>query len=88
MAETETTELSVFIFHTKLGHSRFEPKLLVVSSNPGPAVEIIYHAPLIWMKSMKAKIVEKSPGTVACVVILQRGGWSLRTVGYKIQLNN
>ncbi len=31
----------------------------VVSSNPGPAVETIYHAPLIWIKSMKAKIVEK-----------------------------
>ena len=53
----------------------------VVSSNPGPAVETIYHAPLIWIKSMKAKIVEKEPGTVACAVILQRGGWSLRTVG-------
>ncbi len=26
----------------------------VVSSNPGPAVETIYHAPLIWIKSMKA----------------------------------
>ena len=24
----------------------------VVSSNPGPAVETIYHAPLIWIKSM------------------------------------
>ena len=24
-----------------------------------PAVETIYHAPLIWIKSMKAKIVEK-----------------------------
>ena len=31
----------------------------VVSSNPDPAVETIYHAPLIWIKSMKAKIVEK-----------------------------
>ncbi len=31
----------------------------VVSSNPGPAIETIYHAPLIWIKSMKAKIVEK-----------------------------
>jgi hypothetical protein len=31
----------------------------VVSSNPGSAVETIYHAPLIWIKSMKAKIVEK-----------------------------
>jgi hypothetical protein len=31
----------------------------VVSSNPGPAAETIYHAPLIWIKSMKAKIVEK-----------------------------
>jgi hypothetical protein len=31
----------------------------VMSSNPGPAVETIYHAPLIWIKSMKAKIVEK-----------------------------
>jgi hypothetical protein len=31
----------------------------IVSSNPGPAVETIYHAPLIWIKSMKAKIVEK-----------------------------
>jgi hypothetical protein len=53
----------------------------VVSSNPGPAAETIYHAPLIWIKSMKAKIVEKLPGTVACAVILQRGGWSLRMVG-------
>jgi hypothetical protein len=25
----------------------------------GPAVETIYHAPLIWIKGMKAKIVEK-----------------------------
>ncbi len=31
----------------------------VVSSNPGPAVETIFHAPLIWIKSMKAKIVVK-----------------------------
>ncbi len=31
----------------------------VVNSNPGPAVETIYHALLIWIKSMKAKIVEK-----------------------------
>jgi hypothetical protein len=31
----------------------------VVSLNPGPAIETIYHAPLIWIKSMKAKIVEK-----------------------------
>ena len=31
----------------------------VVSSNPSPAVETIYHAPLICIKSMKAKIVEK-----------------------------
>ncbi len=31
----------------------------VVVSNPGPAVETIYRAPLIWIKSMKAKIVEK-----------------------------
>jgi hypothetical protein len=31
----------------------------IVSSNPGPTVETIYHAPLIWIKSMKAKIVEK-----------------------------
>jgi hypothetical protein len=31
----------------------------VVGSNPGPAVETIYHEPLIWIKSMKAKIVEK-----------------------------
>ncbi len=31
----------------------------VVSSNPGPAVETIYHAPLNWIKSMKAKIVKK-----------------------------
>ena len=31
----------------------------VMGSNPGPAVETIYHAPLIWIKSMKAKIVEK-----------------------------
>jgi hypothetical protein len=31
----------------------------VMSSNPSSAVETIYHAPLIWIKSMKAKIVEK-----------------------------
>jgi hypothetical protein len=31
----------------------------VVSSNPGSAAETIYHAPLIWIKSMRAKIVEK-----------------------------
>ena len=31
----------------------------VMSSNPGPAVETIYHAPLSWIKSMTAKIVEK-----------------------------
>ncbi len=31
----------------------------VMGSNPGPAVEIIYRAPLIWIKRMKAKIVEK-----------------------------
>ncbi len=31
----------------------------VVGSNPGPAVNTICHAPLIWIKSMKAKIVEK-----------------------------
>jgi hypothetical protein len=29
-----------------------------VSSNPSPAVETIYLVPLIWIKSMKAKIVE------------------------------
>ena len=52
----------------------------VVSSNLGSDEETIYHAPLIWIKSMKAKIVEKKPGTVACAVILQRAGWSLRTV--------
>ncbi len=27
----------------------------VAGLNPGPAVEIIYHAPLIWIKRMKAK---------------------------------
>ncbi len=31
----------------------------VVSLNPGPAVETIYYAPLNWIKSMTAKIVEK-----------------------------
>ncbi len=31
----------------------------VVGSNPGPAEKTICHAPLIWIKSMKAKIVEK-----------------------------
>ncbi len=31
----------------------------VVGLNPGPAVETIYHAQLIWIKSMKAKTVEK-----------------------------
>jgi hypothetical protein len=31
----------------------------VVGSNPGPAVEIINHPPLIWIKRMKAKIVDK-----------------------------
>ncbi len=31
----------------------------VVNLNPGPAVETIHHAPLIWIKSMEAKIVEK-----------------------------
>jgi len=30
----------------------------VVGSNPSPAVKTICHAPLIWIKSMKAKIVE------------------------------
>jgi hypothetical protein len=32
----------------------------IVSSNPGPAVGTIYHASLIWIKSMKANIVWKS----------------------------
>jgi hypothetical protein len=27
--------------------------------NPGPTLETIYREPLIWIKSMKAKIVEK-----------------------------
>jgi hypothetical protein len=31
----------------------------VMGSNPSSAVETIYHAPLIWIKSLKAKIVEK-----------------------------
>ncbi len=31
----------------------------VVSSNPDPTVQTINHAPLIWIKSMKAEIVEK-----------------------------
>ncbi len=31
----------------------------VVSSNPGPAVETILSSLLIWIKGMKAKIVEK-----------------------------
>jgi hypothetical protein len=30
-----------------------------MGSNPGPAVETIDHAPFIWIKSMKAKIVVK-----------------------------
>jgi hypothetical protein len=34
----------------------------VISSNPGPAVETIYHAPVIWIKSMKAK----NCGKVTC----------------------
>jgi hypothetical protein len=31
----------------------------VVGSNHSPAVKIIYHAPLVLIKSMKVKIVEK-----------------------------
>jgi hypothetical protein len=30
-----------------------------VGLNPSPAVETIYHAPLLWIKSIKNKIVEK-----------------------------
>jgi hypothetical protein len=31
----------------------------MVGSNPGPTVETIYHVPLMWIRNMKAKIVEK-----------------------------
>jgi hypothetical protein len=30
--------------------------------NPGPVVEIINHSPLIWIKSMKAKIENENIG--------------------------
>jgi hypothetical protein len=39
-----------------------------------PAEETIFHAPFIWIKSWKNFL---SPGTVACAVILQMGGWTL-----------
>jgi hypothetical protein len=31
----------------------------IVGSNPDPAVETIYHAPLIWIKKHESIIVEK-----------------------------
>jgi len=45
-----------------------------MSLDPSPSVETIYHSPLIWIKSMKAKIAEKQAAIVACAVILQMGG--------------
>jgi hypothetical protein len=46
-----------------------------------PTVKTIFHAPLIWIKTMKVVIVESYPGIVECAVIPQIGGWNLRTVG-------
>ncbi len=39
-----------------------------------PAEGTIFHAPFIWINSWKRI---KSPGTVACAVILKMGGWTL-----------
>ncbi len=44
-----------------------------------PTVETIFHA--LGPKSMGAKIDWKIPGIVAYAVILQKGGWTWRTVG-------
>ncbi len=39
-----------------------------------PAVEIIFHAPLIWIKSLEQKLIDNKPGLVAYAVIMQKGG--------------
>ena len=39
-----------------------------------PTEENIFHVPFIWIKSWKQN---KSPGTVACAIVLQTVGWTL-----------
>ena len=46
-----------------------------------PTVETIFHVPFIWIKAWKQKLSGNQPGIVAYAVILQKGGWILRTVG-------
>jgi hypothetical protein len=49
-----------------------------------PAEESTFHAQFIWIKSWKQIY---SPGTVACAVILQMGGWTLWMVDIYIYLH-
>jgi hypothetical protein len=46
-----------------------------------PTMEIIFHAPFIWIKAWKQKLIGNKPGIVANAVILQKGRRTLRTVG-------
>ncbi len=49
-------------------------------------METIFHAPFIWIKSWNKRnilVISNQCGTVACAVILLKGGWTLRTVGLK-----
>ncbi len=44
-----------------------------------PTEETIFQAPFIWINSLEQKLIK--PGIFAYAVILQKGGWTLRTVG-------
>jgi hypothetical protein len=46
-----------------------------------PTEETIFQAPFIWIKNLEQKSSGNKPGIVAYAVILQKGGWNLRTVG-------
>jgi hypothetical protein len=41
-------------------------------------METIFQAPLIWIKVWNKNSVKLLPGIVACAVIPQMGGWTLR----------
>jgi hypothetical protein len=47
-----------------------------------PTVETIFHAPFTWIKAWKQKLSGTYPSIVTYAVILQKGGWTLRTVGF------
>jgi len=43
-----------------------------------PTVETIFQAPFIWIKAWNNNCGKLLPGIVACAVIPQMGGWTLR----------